>query len=170
MKPVTRLRHTAASLALCCVMAGALITGAGAQEISDEHVKIAKQAMRAIGSTSSLDNILPGIAGATKTNLIQNRPDLQAEITEIVDNTAIELAPRRGDLEKEIARVYARSFSIEELKQIAEFYNGDTGKKLLSQTPIVFRSIENAAKVWRVGLGRDFNEKVAEKIKKAGLE
>ena len=170
MKPVVQTMRTAKAFAIAFFLGLSLINFASAQEISEDHLQAAKSAIKAIGSTRQFDNILPGMAASAKTSLIGNRPDLQAEITEIVDNVAIELAPRRGDLEDEIARVYAKVFSEDELNAIADFYSSETGKKLIKETPILAREIQGAAKVWSTGLGRDLNKTVREKMAEAGLQ
>ncbi len=170
MKPVVHIMRIIKALVISTFLSAALFNATSAQEISEDHIAAAKSAINAIGSTRQFDNALPGMAANTKTTLIQNRPDLQEEITEIVDNAAIELAPRRGVLESEIARVYARIFTEDELNEIAEFYASDTGKKLIKETPILAREIQATAKVWGVGLGRDLNKAVGEKLNASGLQ
>ena len=157
-------------LAAAFVACLGLMPQAQAQDYSESHLDAAKKVMEASGATTQLDVILPEMAQAAKTGLISTRPDKEVEISETVDNTAIELAPRRGDLENEIAQVYAKLFTEKELNAIYEFYNSDAGKKLLSESPILFREIDKAAKVWRVGLGRDLQEAVRTKLKEQGIE
>ena len=48
-----------------------------------------------------------------------NRPDIESEISDTVDEVAISLASRRGDLEKEIVDVYTRKFTQAELESIS---------------------------------------------------
>ncbi len=164
---MTRLTKT---LLLSSMVIFALHVSASAQEISEEHLKVAREAIKSIGSTRQLDNILPGMANTAKTGLIQNRPDQQAKITEIVDGAAIELAPRRGDLETEVARIYARIFTIDELQAIGAFYGSETGQKMLKQTPVFVREVDAAARVWSVGLQRDLQESISKKLTDAGLQ
>ena len=154
------------AMVICFLMAG----GVFAQEVTDEHIKAAKAAMNATGATTRLDAILPDEANNAKAQLIQNLPDAQLEISIIVDETAIGLAPRRGDLESEIALVYANTFTVEELKAISDFFSGEIGTKLLRQTPVLFKKVDEAANVWRIGLRRDMAEQVREKMSEAGLQ
>lgn len=157
-------------LAAALIACLGLMPQAQAQEYSESHLDAAKKVMEVSGATKRLDVILPEMAQAAKTGLIGARPDKEEEISNTVDSTAIELAPRRGDLENEIAQVYAKLFTEDELTTMYEFYSSDTGKKLLSETPILFREIDRAAKVWRVGLGRDLQEAVRTKLKEQGIE
>jgi len=141
-----------------------------AQDVTPEHLKIAKEAVEASKSTVSLDRILPQLAERAKHDLISKRPDEADQISSIVDDVALSLAPRRGDLEEEVARAYARIFTEDELKQIAAFYKSDAGKKLIEQTPVVARAIDQAARVWSNGIRRDMSQAIGKKLKDAGLQ
>ena len=106
---------------------------------------------------------------ALKTRLIANNIDLEAEVSEIVDEQAFALVQRRADLENEAARVYASAFTEEELKAISAFYTTDAGKKLLSAGPIATREIAKAARIWTAGIERDLLENVSKALNDAGL-
>jgi hypothetical protein len=133
---------------------------ASAQEISEAHLKAARSAVSAIGATDHFDSILPGSAAALKQALIEKNPDLQELITQTVDAKTVEMASRRADLEKEAALAYAKVFSEEDLTAIATFYNGETGKKLIANGPIVTRELTKAAEIWQRGIARDLAEEV----------
>lgn len=134
------------------------------------HNKAAQDAMEATGATARLDQILPQLAAFAKAGLIANRPDIEAEISAVVDEVAISLAPRRGALEQEIIGVYTQNFTQEELEQIAGFFNSEAGQKFLGQTPLIFKEIDEISSVWRNGVNRDLNNQVAEKLKEKGLQ
>ena len=161
-------KAAAASILISGLVLG---TAVRAQEISAEHVAAAKQAIAALGVTDRFDNILPGLAERLKSELIQASPNVQDQITATVDAKALELAPRRADLEKEAALTYARAFSIEELKAISAFYSSEAGKKLLKDGPIATRELMKAADIWAAGINRDLNAaSMAELQKVAGAD
>lgn len=149
----TGLRRCAMAIAVTTAMMMAL--PAQAQEPSDEHVAAARATIAAIKATDQFDAILLNAAQNLKSNLIQTAPNLQEIITATVDETAIEMAGRRADLEREAATIYARSFTIDELNAIEAFYVSDAGKKLISTGPIVTRQLLQAAEVWSNGISRD---------------
>jgi hypothetical protein len=150
--------------------AGSWSANAFAQEISESHLSAARDAMTSARTTERFDSILPRIAAEAKAELIRNRPDQEAKLTELVDEVAISLASRRGDLETEVATVFAKAFSEEELTEIAAFYNSETGKKFLKESPIVIREMTNASRVWGGGLKRDMQIAIQEKLTEAGLQ
>jgi len=132
-----------------------------AQEVSDSHLRAARAAISAIGATRPFDMILPEAALQMKNELIQNNPDLVPLINSTVDQQAISLAPRRADLEREVALTYARNFTEEELTAIAEFYASDAGRKLLERGPEMTREVYRAAEIWQNGIGRDLAQNVS---------
>lgn len=148
-------RVAAAAIVVGCVMLGA---PAKAQEVPEAHVQAARSAITALGVTNGFDNILPGMSGRLKTQLIQAYPNLEDAITKTVDEQTLALAARRGDLEKEAALVYAKAFSQEELTKMAEFFTSETGKKLLKDQPIANRELGKAAEIWAAGVGRDLEK------------
>ncbi len=140
-----------------------------AQEISPEHIAAAKKAIATTNATDNLNDILPRAAANLAGQLIESRPDIEAQITLFVNESALELAPRRGDLEKEVAMIYARIFSEEELQQITEFFSTKAGGKFLTELPLIVREMGRASNVWGTGINRDLTKKVQEKIDAAGL-
>jgi len=163
-------RRAAAAIAGAILLLTFLSPSARAQDVTESHLKAARAAVAASNSTGSLDDILPRLAEQAKQNLITNRPDAADQINVIVNDVAISLAPRRADLEDEVARAYARIFTEAELNEIAAFYLTETGKKLIAQTPDVARSIDQAARVWTNGIQRDLRNEVGKKLVEAGLQ
>lgn len=145
-----------------------------AQEISADHLKVARQAVSALKVTSNFDAILPATAEQLKANLIQSNPNFSDEISLTVDEEAIKMASRRADLEDEAATIYAKKFSAEELTKIAEFYDSEAGKKLLQSAPSAGRELLRAAEIWAGGISRDLgsaaNTALKEKLSKPATE
>ncbi|MCY1248146.1 hypothetical protein D9M72_615430 [compost metagenome] len=74
------------------------------------------------------------------------------------------LAARRADLENEAATIYAKTFTLEELNAISEFYNSTAGKKLLNDGPIASRELLKAADIWAAGVSRDLNTEATKSL------
>ena len=139
----------------------AATTGQAAQpeaEISASHLAAARAAIKAISATEQFDAILPNAATQIKSEFILNNPDKENQISNMVDDRALALAPRRGDLENEVARVYAKMFTEEELNQISQFYTSEAGKKLLAKGPVATREMMQSADVWSNGIMRDLRK------------
>ncbi len=150
---------------LAILLSGAATLSAQAQEVSDAQLAAAREAIASLKATDVYDGILPTVAERLKGQYIQASPNFQTQISSVVDAQALALAPRRADLEKEAATIYAKSFSVDELKAISTFFNTEAGKKLLTNQPLVQRELGKAAQIWANGISRDLTSQSTEKLK-----
>ncbi|WFU10770.1 DUF2059 domain-containing protein [Rhizobium sp. CB3090] len=148
------------------VLSGIALGSASAQEVTEDQIKAARAAINALGITNQFDNILPNLAEQLKSTMIQANPNFGDAINSSVDATALALAPRRADLEREAAVTYAKAFTIDELKAIADFYNSPAGKKLLKDGPIATRALYKAADIWGQGISRDLANQSSDALQK----
>lgn len=161
MKQFSKLGRLAAA---AIVVAGLGAGSAFADDPTPEHIKAARATIAAVGATANFDTILPTIAGQIKEQLIQATPNYEPVITEIVDAEAIKIAARRSNLEQEAAKVYAQTFTVDELNAITAFYTSEVGKKLLQNGPIAQRELGKAADIWATGISRDLSKAATEAI------
>ena len=151
------------------VMAFSLLaTTSFAQEYSASHIAQAKAAIAATRATDSFDTILINASGQLKNRLTANNPDQADRISIVVDEEAIALAARRGDLELEAARIFAGAFSEQELAGLAEFFSTPTGTKYLESTPVLARELGKAARIWANGINRDLAANAQKKLAASG--
>lgn len=153
--------------AAAIIVSGIGLAGiARAAEVSDAQMKAAYAAIQATGATAPFDAILPNIAEQLKASFIQSSPNYQDIISSTVDQEALALASRRGDLEKEAAAIYAKTFTVDELNAIANFFNSDVGKKFLKDVPLANRELFKAADIWSAGIQRDLYKSASDKLEK----
>ena len=153
------------SLAVATVAMVGLAAPTLAQEPSAEHISAARAALDALRATDQFDAILPNAAQQLKTTLIQTAPNLVDVISVTVDETALSMAGRRADLEREAATIYARNFSVDELNAIRDFYASTAGQALLDKGPVVTRELLQAAEVWSNGIQRDLGSATEETLR-----
>jgi hypothetical protein len=161
---MNKLAGLVRTFAATAVLLSASIPAVQAQDVSEEQIKAARATIAALGVTNNFDNILPNLAERLKNTLIQASPNFQELITATVDEKALTLAARRADLEHEAATIYAKTFTLEELNAITEFYNSTAGKKLLNDGPIASREILKAADIWAAGVSRDLNTEATKSL------
>jgi hypothetical protein len=164
----------AAILALCVTtFAGGALAQAPAApapaqaDVSESHLAAARKAVAAVKATDQFDIILPTAATQLKGELVRKNPDMSSIIITTVDEETLALVSRRAALETEVARVYTRIFSEQELNEIAAFYATDAGKKLLEEGPIIAREVVQTVEIWQRGIARDLATNVGEKLKAA---
>ncbi|MEE9375424.1 MAG: DUF2059 domain-containing protein [Rhizobiaceae bacterium] len=135
-----------------------------AQEATASHLAAARTALSATKATESFDSILINSSAQLKNRLTAKDPNKADLISSIVDEEALALAARRGDLEGESARLFTREFNEDELVQIANFFNSDAGKKYLDATPKLAQELSKSARIWANGINRDMNENVNKRL------
>jgi len=140
------------------------------QAISESHLNAAKQAVAAAKASRSFDNVLPLLSEQTQNRLILVRPDLHSEIAEVVEKLALTMVSRRDELDNDIARVWARAFTEEELETIRLFYLSSAGIKLADIGPQVINDSFQAAKGWSDRIGAELFEKAQAELVARGFE
>ncbi len=158
------VRMAAVVAALVAVPTSSLM----AQEISQSHLAAALAVINATTATRSFDNRLPAIANEVTNRLIRARPDLHQEIADTVQAVALKLVVRRKELDQDVARVYAKAFSEQELNTIAAFLKSPAGQKYQTDGPAVFRDTLQAVQAWSDRVGAELLDKTKEELKKQG--
>jgi hypothetical protein len=143
---------------------------AGAQEISESHLAAAERAMVAAPQIGNFDDILPFLSVQVQNRLIRDRPDLFAEIAAAVEVAALKLTARRADLNNDVARIWARAFSEEELDQIATFFASPAGEKYKELAPTIGEDILKVSQGWMNRVNEELLDRTREELKKEGYE
>lgn len=165
MTPIGKLmRATACAVALVVLPASSVL----AQEISPSQLQAALDVIHATVAAQSFDTRLPQIADEVTNRLIRARPDLHQEIADTVQAVALKLVVRRRELDQDVARVYAKTFSEEDLKAIATFLKSPAGQKYQTDGPAVFRDTLQAVQAWSDRVGAEMLDKAKEELKKQG--
>jgi hypothetical protein len=76
---------------------------------------------------------------------------------------------KSDDLFNQIARLYAVSFTPDELQQIVTFYQTPAGQKLASQAFGINRDVSKVLQVYTYNFGTEFVTKVRAELKSQGL-
>jgi hypothetical protein len=167
MSPTARLVRTVAlGVGLLLLPATASL----AQEISQSQLAAALDVINSTVATKSFDEQLPKLAAEVTNRLVRQRPDLQKQITDAVQAAALKLVSRRKDLDLDIARVYAKAFTEDELTSIAAFLKSPAGQKYQTDGPKVFAQTFEAVQRWSDRLGAELLDKAKEELKRAGID
>jgi hypothetical protein len=163
----------AKTLLIACFGAAVVVAPlapAVAQEIAPSQLAAAEQVVKSAPQIGNFDVLLPQTATRMKNDLIGQRPDLYREITQVVDDDAEKLVERRADLDKDIARIWAKNFTEDELNDINAFFTSDVGKKYKEKAPVVGPEIIKASKNWRDRVRGELLDMVKADLKKMGHE
>lgn len=142
-------RKSATATATAAAMLLSLAQATHAQEsFSEEHITAARSAVQAAQAIRAFDDVLPLMAERTRSLFIQNDPANTGMIDEVVTDVALSLAGRRPELNRVVYEVWARRFTVEELNELAAFYNTPLGQKYSAVEPELRALSIGAAKQW----------------------
>jgi hypothetical protein len=79
-----------------------------------------------------------------------------------------DLAPRLSEVRHEVARLYATTFTEQELKDMLVFYKSPLGKKILADQPRIVESSLKFAQDWANKLSDEVIATMRAELKKKG--
>ena len=136
MRVIEAIKNGARPAALA-IMLASIGPAANAQQPSAAAMSTAKELIAVAGATSLFSPLIAGVVEQAKVLYLQQDPSLAKDLNEISAQLRTELQSRFSELNDEVARLYAKSFSEQELKEILTFYKTPAGKKLLTEQPRV---------------------------------
>jgi hypothetical protein len=166
---LSRLTAWAASAILAIVLTLA-VTPAMAQEISPDQLALARKYVDLTNKAQIYEAILAQTAAQTSKLLSQQNPDITAKIDDVIGKTLETYKGKNDDLFNQIARVYATTFTQEELQQMVAFYETPTGQKLASSAFNINRDVAKIMQVYTYNFGTEFVTKVRAELKAEGYK
>lgn len=127
-----------------------------------ENLAAAKELIQTMRATDQFKALLPTIMANMKNAIVQNRPEMEKNYDNMVPLFTDAANARLNEFTDQLAAVYARHFTIDELHNIIAFYKTPTGQKMIAQLPDIAK--ENMA------LGQQFGRSVALDIQTRALE
>src|ERR1044071_3314904 len=119
----------------------ALLCGqaAFAQSPSPEALAAAKELIVPTRSADQFKALLPIIMNGLKPAIVQNRPQVEKDYDAIMPIMMKAMTARVAALIEQIAGLYAKFFTADELRQLTAFYRQPTGQKFISHLPVIMQ-------------------------------
>lgn len=159
--------------ALLFVLAGMVAFAAPvqAQEIDPAQLALARKYVDLTNKGQLYEVILVQTAQQTSNLFVPQNPDKAAQINDVIGKVLETYKGKHDDLFNQIARLYAVSFTPQEMQQIVDFYSSPAGQKLAASAADINGSVQKILKLYTYNLGTEFVSKVkaelvAEKIVK----
>lgn len=170
-------RRTARALSTAAVLAIALSGTALAQQaaapaaqpkLSPAAMLLAKELIDLKGAAAAYDPLVIGVIEYHKNFFMQNNPNLAADLTQIAQKLASDLAPRKVEMQQELTRIYASHFTEQELKDALAFYKSPLGRKLIVEEPKALEDSMKAADDWSRKFAAEVDAKFRAEMQKRG--
>lgn len=141
---------------------------AHAQQPSPAAVTLAKELLDIKGAANMFDPLVPGIIETVKNNYLQTNTMLVKDLNEVAAQLRAEFTPRRTEIINDVAMLYAQRFSEQELKDIVAFYKTPSGKKFVTEEPLVIDQGLQRAQAWSQKLSEEVLTRFRAEMKKRG--
>jgi len=152
-------------------LAGLLVAlPAGAQELAPEHLAVARKYVELTDKSGIYEVSLVKTAVDTMRTLISQNPEISKPVDDAITKTLDEYKGKKGDLLDQFARVYALTFTIDELQEIVKFYESPVGAKLATANATLNQSLQSVMQVFETNLKAEFFAKVRAELKAGGYD
>jgi hypothetical protein len=165
---MTRLSGIATAAVLAFSLAFGTAAPAVSQEIPPEQLALARQYVDLTNKAQIFEAIAAMTASQTSKVLSQANPEIATQIDAQIEKS---LEARRGksdELFDQIARIYAVTFTTDELKQIVAFYGSPVGQKLADNAMSVNQDVGKVMQIYKSNFATEFVREVRAALKAAG--
>jgi len=155
---------------LVCVFAGFLgFAGpAAAQAPSDESLRFATDLVEAIKTADQMRAIFPIIVKQLKPIVTKGNPAIERNFDALAPAMTGLLNDRMGELTSAIAAVYARNFSVDDMRQLAAFFRTPVGVKYLERAPVLVQESMQIGNRFGQETAGDLERRVKDELRKRG--
>lgn len=161
-------------IAACLVLLLALSQGAVAQpsdSIDPKALEAARALITATKATSNMELMIDAMVPSMIEVLKRDRADIpDAVIAKFVPEFRAEMQKGFPQLTEMYARVYAQHFTLQELQDVAKFYDSPVGQKLITETPLILKETLPIAQQWGEKVGQQAAMNAIAKLRKQGVK
>ncbi|MEX0859680.1 MAG: DUF2059 domain-containing protein [Cucumibacter sp.] len=154
--------------ALVALALGAPAGAQEVQEISPDHLALARKYVDLTDSAKLYEQAVVAVAVQATRTLVSQSPDLADPISDAAIAIMQEYEDRKDELFDQFSRIYAIHFNPEELIAIIAFYETDVGKRLVAQNPAINQELTLALEVYRTNLSNEFMLQLRARLAEAG--
>jgi len=164
-------KFTRGARAAAFVFSIAMLTGlASAEEPAPSALALAKELIVLKGSTQLWDAVVPGVIEQAKGVFMQTNPALGKELNDVAAQLRAEYAPRASQLVDQVAQLYAKTFTEQELKDALAFYKSPLGRKIVSEEPKVLDDGFRRIQEWTNKFSEEVMGRMRAEMKKKGYD
>lgn len=140
-----------------------------AQDIDPAQLALARKYVDLTNKGQLYEVILVQTAQKTSKLLVPQNPDQADKINTVIGQVLESYKGKNDELFNEIARIYAVSFTPDELQQIVAFYETPAGQKLATSAAEINGSVQKVMQVYTYNFGTEFVTKVRTALKAQGI-
>jgi hypothetical protein len=123
------------------------------------RVAAARELLEVTGVTKQMDNMVDAMTSGFAKGAQADKSEVGKKISEQFDQSMKKLLGYKDQMISDFADLYARKFTVEEMKSVTDFYRSGAGAKFIAMTPELMK--EGAA------IGMKYSQKIVDEMKAA---
>jgi uncharacterized protein len=155
------------AFALCLAGAGPAPAQTAAVPPQDA-LAAARELVVVMRTTDQVKQILPSMVQVLRPAAVRAGPQAEKNFDALVPPLLDDMKARATELTEQIAVIYARNFTAEEMREMMAFYRTSVGQKLLEKMPAVTQESAAAGQAWGAKIGAEVQSRMTEELRKKG--
>jgi len=144
--------------------------GGSAAQIDPARLQAAKELLKVTKADRNMAAILPMMLKQLRAMMPPLGPDAQKARDEVMDEVEKQFKGRTGEVIDKIAVLYARRFTVEEMRAVAAFYRTRPGQKFVAALPELATEGMKIGQQWGRQIGLEAQRKIREEMAKRGYK
>jgi uncharacterized protein len=141
---------------------------AAAQAPAPETLAAARDLVAASRAADQLKTLLPLIMQQLKQAIVRGDPAAARDFDAVMPPLIEAMSARSAAFADGIALVYARNFTVDELRQIADFYRGPAGQRFLDKMPVVAQETMTMGQQFGQEIAGEMRSRIIDELRKRG--
>src|SRR5215831_13401773 len=157
----------AAILAVTFIISGP----AAAQTASPDAVAAARELVVVMRAAEQFKTILPLIMRQLKPAIVQGRPEVERDFDAMLPVLQEIMGAQNEQITKlvdDIAMIYARNFTVDEMRRVTAFYREPVGQKFLDKMPVITQESLSAGQEFGRAIALELQNRMVEELRKRG--
>ena len=135
-----------------------------------EAMAAARELVVAAQAANNLKMLLPLVMQQLKPAVVQGRADMGRDYDAIMPQLLQGVLARADAFVDELAIVYARNLTIEEMKQLTDFYRSPVGQTFLKKMPVIFQESMAVGQRFGQEAAGELHDRMIEELQKRGYK
>ncbi len=142
----------------------------GQMQPEADRLAAARDLLQATNTDAQFATIIPMMLTQLKQSMSPPNPKIQRELDQVFEEVQKQFIARRDEVLDQIAVLYARTFTAEEMKALADFYRSPAGKKFIAALPDLTTEAMRMGSAWGQQIAQDAERKVRDEMRRRGFD
>lgn len=139
-------------------------------EISPDALALARKYLDLTDHSGVYETAVVQAGVNSYQQILPTNPGIEKQLNTAITNTITSYKDKKGDLFDQMARLYAITFSTEELQAIVDFYSSPAGQKLAKANAQLNPALQDIMRLFSANLNKEFFAKVRADLKAQGVD